>query len=69
MLGLWCLTLLSTIFQLYRGGKLYWCRTPEFLEKRTYVPEVIGKLFHIMLYRVHLAMSGIQTYNFRDDRY
>ena len=57
----------DAIVQLYLGRQLCWWEKPEYREKTTDIPKLAGKLYHIMLYLLHLAMSRIRTHNFCGD--
>ena len=62
-----CLTPLSTIFQLYRGGQFIGGENRSIMRKLPTCRRSQKKpdiLYHIALYRVHLAMSGVRTHNF-----
>ena len=66
LVGLWCLTPLSTIFQLYHGGKFYWWRKPPTCHKSlTKSPQALSHNF--VSSTPHLG--GIRTHNVSDDRH
>jgi hypothetical protein len=62
----WCLTPLSIIFQLYRGGQFYWCRNLGPEENHRLVASHWQTLSHNV---VHLTLIEIRTHNLSGDRH
>jgi hypothetical protein len=59
---------ISIVFQFYHHvGQFYCSEKPEYSEKTIVLSQVNDKMYHIKMYRVHLAMSGIQTHNISVD--
>ena len=52
-LGLWCLTPLSTIFQLYRDSQFYWWWKLKCQEKTT-------DYYNIILHRIHFTWAEFE---------
>ena len=63
MVGLWCLTPLSTL------SVISWWSVLLVQETRINLLQVTEKLYHIMLYRIHLAMNRVRTHNFSGYRH
>ena len=65
-LGIWCLTPLLAIIQLYRGGQFYWWRKPEDSEKTTNLSQVTDKLLFITVMPLEIQLlkrGGIRQFN------
>jgi hypothetical protein len=60
---------LSTTFKLYRCGQFFYIEEPVVPGENLRAVQITDKLYYIMLYRVHLAMSRNLTLHVNGDRH
>ena len=54
--------IISTIFQVYRGGQFYWWIKQGYPKKTINLHQGTDKRYHVILHRVLLVMSRIQSH-------
>ena len=57
----WCLTPLSTIFQLYHGDQFQWWRKPEYSERNTDHGQATGKLSYLRMRVEYTLFCNLQS--------
>jgi len=60
-LGLWCFNAIFKNISVISWRSVYWWRKLEYPEKPTDLSQVSDTLDHVVLYRVHLAVSGTRN--------
>jgi hypothetical protein len=69
LVGLWCLTLLSTIFQLYRVSHFYWWRKLDYPERKPPTCRISLKTFQYNVVSSTHRLCGTRAHNFSCDRH
>ena len=59
--------MLCTTYTNFDPSFVHWRLGVEHPEKSTDLSQVTDQLYHILFYRVHLSMNGVQTHNLSDD--
>jgi hypothetical protein len=65
MFGIWCLTLLSSIFQGYRDGQFYLWKEPKNPKKTENMVENVVKDTYSIMYRLDISTTLTIIYHFR----